>query len=63
MRSTQLLRKDGSMWAVMSVGLFVAILGQATQGSAGIAISLGVMLAVVLGVTAFFKWSGRSTPS
>ena len=29
----------------MSVGLLIAALGQATQGSAGIAISLGVMLA------------------
>jgi hypothetical protein len=63
MRITQLPGRDRSMWAVMSIGLLIATLGQATQGSAGIAISLGAMLAVVLAVTAILRHKRRSTPS
>ena len=51
------------MWAVMSIGLLVATLGQATQGSAGIAIAYGAMLAVVLGITAYRWRAGRSGPN
>ncbi len=63
MRITWLPRKDRIMWAVMSIGLLIATLGQATQGSAGIAISLGVMLAVVLGITTVRRRSRRSAPN
>ena len=40
------------MWAPICVGLLIATLGQASSGSAGLAIAYGVMLAVVLGIVA-----------
>lgn len=48
------------MWAPVSCGLLLGTVGQATDGSAGLAIAFGVMLLLVLGSVMARHLSQRS---